>query len=309
MAKVIITEFMDDAAVESLRAIHEVTYDPSLVDAADRLIELVENADALIVRNRTQVRGALLEAGKQLKCVGRLGVGLDNIDMNACRLRGIDVYPATGANNLSVAEYVITNAQALLRGAYQGTADVISGAWPREHMMGRELAGKTLGLIGFGAIAREVAGRAMALGMDVVAHDPMLLADDPAWAYVRNVSLDGIADLSDVISLHVPLTEATRHLVDVGFLKQMRPDGILINAARGGVVDDAALAWALSEGEIGGAAIDVFEVEPLTAEAGAKFAGLANFIATPHIAGVTVESNQRVSNMIAELVLSKLSTV
>ncbi len=307
MPKIIISEFMDEVAVKKLRLFHDCTYDPALVDEPDKLIELVGDADALIVRNRTQVRGALLDAGANLKCIGRLGVGLDNIDVAACKSAGIEVIPATGANNLCVAEYVITMGQVLLRNAYLGTDSVIAGEWPRQQMMGRELAGKTLGLIGFGAIAREVAGRAMALGMEVVAYDPNLLANDPVWQYVRNVSLDGIASLSDVVSLHVPLVEATRHIVDVAFLKSMKNDAVLINAARGGVVDDAAIAFALSEGEIAGAALDVFEVEPLTAEAGAKFAGLLNFIATPHIAGVTVESNIRVSDLIAEKVLAKLS--
>ena len=308
MPKIIISEFMDEAAVEKLRASHDCIYNPQLVDEPEKLIELVADADALVVRNRTQVRGALLEASAKLQCVGRLGVGLDNIDVAACNSRNIEVIPATGANNLCVAEYVITMAQSLLRNAYLGTDSVIAGEWPRQQMMGRELAGKTLGLIGFGAIAREVAGRAMALGMEVVAYDPNLLANDPVWQYVRNVSLDGVASLSDVVSLHVPLVEATRHIVDVAFLKSMKNDAVLINAARGGVVDDAAIAFALSEGEIAGAALDVFEVEPLTAEAGAKFAGLHNFIATPHIAGVTVESNIRVSDLIAEKVLAKLAT-
>ncbi|MDD9909633.1 MAG: hydroxyacid dehydrogenase [Ahrensia sp.] len=306
MAEVVISEFMDEAAVARIAAVHSCLYAADLVDRPDDLAEAVGLARALIVRNRTQLRGALLEAGGKLECVGRLGVGLDNIDVAACRARSIDVYPATGANDLSVAEYVITCAQMLLRNAYGASNAVIAGEWPRQAMIGRELAGKTVGLIGFGAIARQVAGRAMTLGCEVVAFDPMLPADDPAWAHVRNVSLDGIADLSDVVSLHVPLTEATRHMVDLRFLKAMRSDAVLINAARGGAVDDAALALALSEGEIAGAALDVFETEPLTAEAGAKFAGLPNFIATPHIAGVTEESNVRVSHMIADLVLAKL---
>jgi len=306
MPQIIITEFMDEAAVDRLKSVHDTHYDPALVDDGEALTAMMPGAKALIVRNRTQVRGALLEAGTDLACVGRLGVGLDNIDVAACKARGVEVYPATGANDLSVAEYVITTAQALLRAAYDGTAQVVAGEWPRQAMIGRELAGKTMGLIGFGSIARQVAGRALALGMDVVAYDPHLPADDPAWNHVRNVSLDGVASLADVVSLHVPLVESTRHVIDLAFLKSMKPDAVVTNAARGGVVDDAALALALAEGEIAGAALDVFETEPLTAEAGAKFAGLKNFIATPHIAGVTVESNVRVSHLIADLVLAHL---
>lgn len=307
MADIVVTEFMDEAAVARLSEIHSCVYEPDLVDRPDDLAAQLKDARALIVRNRTQVRGALLESAQKLECVGRLGVGLDNIDVAACQARGIDVFPATGANDLSVAEYVITTAQILLRNAYEGTDAVLAGDWPRQAMIGRELAGKTVGLIGFGGISRQVAGRALGLGADVVAFDPHLPADDPAWSHVRNVSLDGIADLSDVVSLHVPLTEATRHIADLRFLKAMRSDAVLINAARGGVVDDAALALALAEKEIAGAALDVFETEPLTAEAGAKFLGLPNFIATAHIAGVTVESNVRVSHLTAEKVLAKLA--
>ncbi len=306
MPEIVITEFMDENAVDRLKQAFDCTYDPTLVDRPEELADVVADARALIVRNRTQVRGALLNAGAKLECVGRLGVGLDNIDVAACKARDIEVYPVTGANDLSVAEYVITCTTSLLRGAYLGTESVIAGDWPRQSMMGRELAGKTLGLIGFGAIAREVAGRALGLGMDVIAYDPHLDATDPAWQQARNVSLDEIAELSDVISLHVPLNESTRHLVDTGFLTAMKDDAIVINAARGGVVDDTALARALLENIIGGAALDVFEVEPLTAGAGAKFAGAKNFIATPHIAGVTVESNVRVSHLIADKVLAKL---
>ncbi|MEN0039815.1 MAG: hydroxyacid dehydrogenase [Pseudomonadota bacterium] len=306
MPDIIITEFMDEAAVDRLRAAHDTHYDPALVDSPEELAKLAADAKVFIVRNRTQVRGALLEAAGKLTCVGRLGVGLDNIDVTACKARDIQVIPATGANDLSVAEYVITTAMALLRNAYAGTDAVIAGDWPRQAMVGRELAGKTMGLIGFGSIAREVAGRALMMGMEVVAFDPHVPSTDPVWQHARNVSLDGVADLADVISLHVPLTEGTRHRVDMKFLTAMKDDAILINAARGGVVDDAALAYALSQGMIGGAALDVFEVEPLTAEAGAKFKGLFNFIATPHIAGVTVESNTRVSALIADKVLAHL---
>ncbi|MEP0944448.1 MAG: hydroxyacid dehydrogenase [Rhizobiaceae bacterium] len=308
MPDIIITEFMDEDAVDRMTAKFDCVYDPALVDDPDRLAKLVTTARALVVRNRTQVRGDLLAAAGALECVGRLGVGLDNIDVLACQERQIDVYPATGANDLSVAEYVITTAQALLRGAYLGTASVVAGEWPRQSMMGRELADKMMGLIGYGSIAREVASRAKALGMSVAAYDPFLAADDSAWGDTTNMSLEELAAAADVISLHVPLTESTRHLINADYLTAMKPDALVINAARGGVVDDAALAAAIGGGQIGGAALDVFETEPLTAEAGEKFAGLQNFIATPHIAGVTSESNIRVSHLIADKVLEKLTS-
>jgi (S)-sulfolactate dehydrogenase len=306
MPDIVITEFMDEAAVASLKARYDTVYDPALADQAEKLIALSGEARALVVRNRTQVRGALLESAKKLACVGRLGVGLDNIDVEACDACGIAVYPATGANDLSVAEYVISTALTLLRRAYSFTEAVISGKWPRQTLIGRELAGKTIGLVGFGSIAREVAWRANAFGMQIVASDPYLEATHPAWMTARNVSLDGLLEIADVVSLHTPLTDKTRNLINAGALAKMRPQAILINAARGGIVDEAALAAALKEGRLAGAALDVFAMEPLTAEAGEKFKGIANLVLTPHIAGVTEESNIRVSHLIARKVLEHL---
>jgi (S)-sulfolactate dehydrogenase len=306
MPSILITEFMDAAAVERLKAKFETHYDPNLVDRPEELAEAVKNLDVLIVRNRTQVRGALLEGAAKLKCVGRLGVGLDNIDVEACQGRGVAVYPATGANDLSVAEYVMTAALMLHRRAWLSTASVIAGEWPRQKLVGGEIAGRTMGLVGLGSIAREVAWRAHAYGMQVAAYDPYLEATHPAWQIARNVSLDGLLEIADVVSLHVPLTEGTRHMIGAAQLKAMRKNAILVNAARGGVLDEEALAEALRSNEIGGAALDVFEAEPLTAEAGGKFAGLVNLVLTPHIAGVTGESNVRVSNLIADLVIAHL---
>jgi (S)-sulfolactate dehydrogenase len=306
VAEIVISEFMDEAALGGLRQRYSVTYDPSLVDAPERLRAELADAIALIVRNRTQVRSTLLDHAPRLRCVGRLGVGLDNIDMDECRRRAVAVHPATGANDLSVAEYVITAALVLLRGAWLSSAAVAAGAWPRQTLIGRELSGRVMGLVGFGAIAREVAARARALGMEVAAYDPLLAADNPAWAQARNLPLDDLLKVADVISLHVPLTPATKRMIGAAQLTAMKPGAVLINAARGGVVDEQALADALKAGGLGGAALDVFEVEPLTAEAGAKFAGIANLLLTPHIAGVTEESNIRVSSVIADKVLAEL---
>ncbi len=163
MKKVVISEFMDEAAVEDLRRDHSVVYDPALVDDGPRLLAELADADAIIVRNRTQVRGDLLAAASHLACVGRLGVGLDNIDTQACAGRDITVYPATGANDASVAEYVITAALMLLRGAWLARDAVAAGDWPRQQLIGREVGGKCLGLVGYGGIARQTAFRAAAL--------------------------------------------------------------------------------------------------------------------------------------------------
>jgi len=178
--------------------------------------------------------------------------------------------------------------------------------------MGREIAGKRLGLVGYGSIARETAQRAAALGMEVTAYDPFLPAGHPAWSpswgRVASLPLDDLVAGADVLSLHVPLTDATRGLIDAAMLARLPKGAILINAARGGVADEAAVAEALKEGHLGGAALDVFDREPLPAEAGAVFAGCPNLILTPHIAGVTVESNVRVSQMIARAVAGALGT-
>ena len=311
MPKVIISEFMDEAAIAAELAGFDVVYDPGLVDRPNDLAAAVAEADALIVRNRTQVRDALLAAARDLKVVGRLGVGLDNIDGAACRDRGIAVYPATGANDVAVAEYVVATAMLLLRGAYRATARVAAGTWPRNALMGREISGKRLGLVGFGAIARETAQRAAALGMAVAAHDPFVAEGDPAWnpatGPVQRQALEALIAQSDVLSLHVPLTDRTRGLIDAAALARMPKGAILINAARGGVVDEAAVAESLRAGHLGGAALDVFDREPLDASAGAVFADVPNLILTPHIAGVTQESNVRVSAVTAAAVRRHLT--
>ncbi|MEM1103598.1 MAG: hydroxyacid dehydrogenase [Pseudomonadota bacterium] len=307
MADIVVSEFMDEAIAREAFAGHDLLFDPTLVDDEARLLREAASAKALIVRNRTQVRGGLLEAAQNLQVVGRLGVGLDNIDLAACKARGVAVRPASGANDLSVAEYVITAALVLLRGAWLSSGDVAGGAWPRGALIGREMSGKTLGLIGFGAIARETGMRAAALGMEVIAHDPFLPAEDPAWRAAKSVELSDLYAAADVVSLHTPLTPETRGLLGADAIARMKTGAIVINAARGGVVDEAALAAALKDGRLGGAALDVFETEPLTEAAGAKFAGLPNLLLTPHIAGVTEESNIRVSRVTAENVLAELA--
>ncbi len=304
---IVITEFMDDTAVETLRSQKEVIYDPTLADRQNELPEIAKSAEALIVRNRTQVSADLVRALPNLRCVGRLGVGLDNIDLEACDSAGVTVYPATGANTLSVAEYVITAAMVLLRQSWFLTNEMIDGGWPRTRAgQGGELSGKTLGLVGFGAIAQETCAKAEALGMRAIAFDPFLPESDPAWQHARSVSLDSVFAEADVVSLHVPLTEETRNLIDDAALETMRPGAVLINAARGGVVDEMALTAALQKGQIAGAALDVFDVEPLTSEAARKFRSAPNLILTPHIAGVTSEANTRVSKLTAQNVLSHL---
>lgn len=307
MAKIVITEFMDEDAVAELRRSFDVVYDPVLVDRPADLLAQAINAQALIVRNRTQVSAELLSHLPALRVVGRLGVGLDNIDLKAAQTRNITVIPATGANALAVAEYVITSALILSRGAFSSSAQVAQGLWPRAALSsGLEINAKQLGLIGFGSIGQLTAKLAQALGVSVVAYDPNIPADSPLWAEsnVQPVTFESLLANSDIISLHVPLVEATRHLISKEELSLIKSTAVLINTARGGIVDENALAAALTSGQLAGAALDVFEQEPLAANS--ALAGVPNLLLTPHIAGVSRESNQRVSHLIATKVAEAL---
>ena len=306
--KILITEFMDAPAVAQLAARFHVVYDPALVDDRAALLEKVAGCDGLIVRNRTQVDRTLLAVGAKLRVIGRLGVGLDNIDVAACGERGVAVLPATGANARAVAEYVVTTAAMLLRGAYTSSAAVAAGGWPRAALSrGRELADKTIGLVGFGSIGQLTGKLAAALDMHVVAHDPLLDPADPAWQHATRLSLDALLAACDVVSLHVPLVPGTHRLIDGDRITRMKPGALLVNTSRGGIVDEAALAAALRSGHLGGAALDVFENEPLPA--GSALVDVPNLILTPHIAGVTEESNRRVSALIAEKVALALAAL
>lgn len=306
MAEVIVTEFMDPAALRHFSGRYDVLADETLVDDPQRLVESLNAARGLIVRNRTQVDERVLDAAPTLEVIGRLGVGLDNIDLAACEARNIRVCPATGANDLAVAEYVIAGTLLMLRGAYNASEQVLQGAWPRQALTGRETAQRVLGLVGFGGIARETAKRAKALGMQVLAHDPFVPADDPDWDQIasRVKTLRWLLENADVVSLHVPYNSETRHLIDAEAIAAMKPEAILINAARGGIVEESALASALTEQRLGGAMLDVFQQEPLPDNS--VLVGAPNLVVTPHIAGVTVESNQRVSDLTARNVLTVL---
>ncbi len=303
--KILITEFMDTPAVDALRAKFEVNYQPEYVRKRPELLTAVAKVPALIVRNLTQVNREVLDAAPQLKVVGRLGVGLDNIDMALCQERGVTVYPASSANALSVAEYVIGTTMLLLRGAYQSTKPTVSGDWQKVKLStGFETHGKTLGIVGFGEIGRITARLSRGLGMQVIAWDPYVKPDDPIWqtSGVARVSLDALTAQAHVVTLHVPLTDSTRNFFDAARIAKMRKGAMLINTARGGVIDEEALAQALMDGHLGGAAIDVYAKEPLPAAtplARAVEAGVANLVLTPHIAGLTLEANARVSGMIS----------
>lgn len=306
MGRILITEFMEQQAVDRLRAVHNVVYEPELVDRQADIPGAITRADGLIVRNRTQVTAHLIDQAPQLRVVGRLGVGLDNIDLQACEARSIAVRPALGANAVAVAEYVIGALVSLRRRVYGSTSQILAGGWPRRDLTGGEMAGMQVGLVGYGSIAQQVARRAFALDMTVVAHDP-LLSDDFDWGRTKPISLDELVVTSDAVSIHVPLLTSTKRLFDRRRIAQMKDGAFLVNTARGGIVDEAAVADALSAGELGGAALDVFANEPPTSDDLARFRGVPNLILTPHIAGVTRESNVRVSSMVADAVLEELA--
>jgi len=304
LSDIVITEFMNEKVVGELAAQFEVTYDPTLFRDTTRLSGLLADARALIVRNQTQVNSALLDRAPRLRAVGRLGVGLDNIDTPGCRARSIEVFPATGANARAVAEYVLAVTIMLLRGAFSTTDAVAGGRWPRELVAGGlEAKDRTMGLIGFGEIGQLVASIVKPIGMQVAVYDPAVPSEHHALSAleaVRHDSLDSLLSSSDVVSLHIPLNEVTRGLLSSDRIESMKPGSILINTARGGIVDEGAALAALRSGRLRGLALDVFEREPLD---GGRFPEkLPGLILTPHIAGLTSEANDRVSMLIAQRV-------
>jgi len=308
MADIVVTEFLDPGPIEILKQQYSVHVDTGLWNKRADLEVLAAGAVCLIVRNRTQVDAALLDKAPKLKVIGRLGVGLDNIDMAACKARNVTVCPAIGANAVSVAEYVIATTLVLLRGpAYMSAARIAAGEWPREEMSrGGEAAGRRFGIIGYGSIGQTVGVRARGIGMHVVAHDDYLPAEDPAWEHAERATLDELLETADIITLHCPLTAATRGLIGARELARMRKGAILINTARGGIVDERALADALRAGHLGGAAVDVFTTEPIDGATAGVFRDVPNLILTPHVAGVTLESNARISTVTVENVLREL---
>ena len=306
MALVVVSEWIDGAALEHLRGQHEVVSDPALHADRSRLFEALAQAEALLVRNQTHVDTALLDAAPRLRVIGRVGVGLDTIDVAAAVARDVVVSWAPGTNATSVAEYVIGAVVALARSFGPATGHVVDGGWQRQAFMGREVAGATLGIVGLGDIGARVARRAQALGMRLLASDPVVHESSAAVQEfdVELVELRALLERSHAVTLHVPLTAMTRDLIDEQALGRMRRGAWLVNTARGELVDEEALATALRSGHLGGAALDVRRSEP---PAGPDpLAGCPNLILTPHVAGVTLEANARASAHAVEEVLRVL---
>ena len=303
---IVVSERLLESALEPHRNTFNIHYDPSLFQKRDELKMLLTNASALIVRNQTQVDADLIAEASNLKVVGRLGVGLDNLDMPALKERGVAVTWGPGTNAVSVAEYVLGAMLELSRRFCQVSAELHGGAWNRQAAIGTELYGKTLGIVGLGDIGSRLARRAHAFGMNVIAHDPVVHEN----AFAPQEYGVGLLELSEVlqsdfISLHAPLLPSTRHLINAETLGQMKPSAYLINTARGGLVDEHALANGLRSGKLAGAALDVRESEPPGEDDPLR--GLDNIILTPHVAGVTRESNARVSFHVVEDVVRVLN--
>jgi (S)-sulfolactate dehydrogenase len=306
MATVIVSEWMDASAVERVRHDHDVIAEPRLHLDRARLLDVLAGADAWIVRNQTRVDLEAITVARVLKVVGRVGVGLDNLDLGALRARGVIVTWAPGTNAVSVAEYVMGAVLTHARRFAEATRHVQQGGWDRPAFMGTELYGRTLGIVGLGDIGGRLARRARAFGMQVVASDPFVHASVAAVQEheVTLLSLEALLETSDVVSLHTPLLPQTRGLIGERALARMKPTALLVNTARGGLVDETALARSLRAGTIGGAALDVREHEPPGRDD--PLADCPNLILTPHVAGVTVDSNARASHHVVDEVLRVL---
>ncbi|MCD5325248.1 MULTISPECIES: hydroxyacid dehydrogenase [Pontibacillus] len=300
--RVLVSEVIWQEGIDELKDQgFEVVYDEELWTDRERLVRSVKEFDGLIVRNQTKVDEELLQSGEKLKVIGRLGVGLDNINIKAAKEKGIDVVFAKNANATSVAEYVMSAILSSNRSLFTASQDVLKGTWDRRRHTGGEIYEKTIGLIGLGEIAHRVAKRAKVFGMDVVGYDPFITEYEHIVAEtgvnVKN-SLEEVLAISDFVSIHVPLNPSTTYLLNSKTLKEMKPNAFLINTSRGGIVDEEALAKALREKHIGGAFLDVLEKEPIDSEHPLLLQPDA--IITPHIAGLTNESQVRTSVLVAK---------
>ncbi len=273
-------------------------------EGREALEEALGEAEGLIVRSGTQVDGPLLDVAQHLEVIGRAGVGVDNIDMRAATRRGVAVINAPGGNTNSTAELAFALLLAAARRVPEADRSVREGRWDRKALRGRQLQGNTLGVIGAGRIGTEVARRAHAFGMRILAYDPYLSRERAADERIERVELDELLERADFVTVHVPLTEQTRGMIGAAEIARMKPTAILINAARGGIVDERALAVALEQRKLGGAALDVYETEPFPGEHPLREA--PNLVMTPHLGAATVEAQREVALEIARRVRDAL---
>ena len=287
----------DPLAVEGINILKEVCEVDEKADLSeDELVKIIGNYDALIVRSGTQVTARIIEAADNMKYIGRAGVGVDNIDTEAATKKGIIVSNAPEGNTLAATEHTIGMMMALARNIPQASASLKKGEWKRSKFMGNEMNGKVLGVVGFGRIGREVAKRAQALEMTVIAYDPFIPAEVGAAMGVEMMSVAELFTKADVITVHTPLIPSTTHLINKESIATMKDGVRLINCARGGIIDEAALYEAIVAGKVAGAALDVFENEPPT---DSPLLTLDSVIVTPHLGASTVEAQKNVAISVA----------
>ncbi len=303
MDRILVTEKIAAEGLDVLRQAAEVDVRLDLDKAA--LLEIVGGYDALVVRSATKVTAEVIDAGTRLRVIGRAGTGVDNIDVNAATRRGIVVVNAPASNNVAVAELTIGLLIGMARSIPQAHLSLQSGKWERNRFVGWEVRGKTLGLVGLGRIGSEVAVRARAMAMQVLAYDPVVSLDRATQLGVELVTMEQLLQRSDVVSLHVPLVESTRNLIDATRIAQMKRGAYLINASRGGVVDEQALLAAIDTGHLAGAALDVFSQEPPPADA--PIIHHPRIITVPHIGASTAEAQTSAGTEMAEGVVTALS--
>jgi D-3-phosphoglycerate dehydrogenase len=290
--KIIVADKISERGLALLR---ETGWEVVSTTAATLTNELA-NADGLVIRSATKANAALIEKAGKLRVIGRAGVGVDNVDVEAATRRGILVMNTPGGNAVSVAEHSFALMLGLARAVPQANASTQAGKWEKSAFSGTELRGKTLGLVGLGRVGTEVARRARGLEMKVLAYDPYVTADAAREVEVKLVTLDELLQKSDVVSLHTSLSAATEKMIDAAAIAKMKKGARLINCARGELIDEAALAEALKSGHLAGAGLDTFALEP---PKGSPLIGLPNLIATPHIAGSTAEAQEEVGTAIA----------
>jgi D-3-phosphoglycerate dehydrogenase len=301
--RVLVAESIAPEGIDALRAAgHDVEVRTGL--SPEALREAVAGADALIVRSQVQVDAALIAAGSRLQVIGRAGVGVDNVDLDAATRAGITVVNAPTGNTIAAAEHTIALLMALARKVPAGDASIRRGEWVRGPLQGVQLRGRTLGIIGLGKIGVAVAERAKGLGMTLLGSDPYVTAEQAALRGVELVDLDALLERSDAVTVHVPLTRGTTALLDAAALARMKPGAFVLNVARGGIVDEAALADALREGRLAGAGIDVFDQEPPT---GSPLLDAPNTVLTPHLGASTAEAQVAVAEEVAEQILDVLA--
>lgn len=300
--KILVTELMWEDGMEELRRKgYEVDYDMELSRKREELLGLIPEYDAIIVRNETKVDIEFLEAAKKTKVIGRLGVGVDNIDLQTAKNKGIPVIAARNANATSVAEYVMAAMLDASRPLSDADVDVRNGNWNRKFFTGTELKGRTLGLIGLGEIAHRVAKRAKAFDMDVIGYDPFVASFDHVIQETGVMQINDLNELlsqSDFLSIHVPLTNDTKHLINRDKFSLMKQEAYVINTARGGIVHESDLVEAVKNKQIAGAYLDVLEREPIEKESSLN--SVKSIRLSPHIAGLTVEAQSRTAMLIAK---------